>query len=86
MTMISVDRFKFATQSLKFRSECGINKVTERTEELSNSQGKAIEELNKCFSSYNKFCKNLNNVYSSTSSYLIKASASIEKCEADNKV
>ncbi|MBO7424792.1 MAG: hypothetical protein J6U23_03885 [Clostridiales bacterium] len=86
MIMISVNRYNFANQSLKFESECGNNKVTERTEEFSNSEGIAIEELNKCFKSYNDFCKNLNNVYSSTSNYLMKASASIEACEADNKM
>lgn len=64
-----------------FTLEAQINQITPKIKHLNNSEGKAIDEINKCIVSYEKYCEEINELFSATEYYLYNAIKNLDNCD-----
>lgn len=69
-----------------FVAEMENNKINQKAESFTSSQGTPITSINNCLEAYSKYCENIDKVYQSTMLYLQKAYHNIQSCERDNSI
>lgn len=69
-----------------FTVELQNNKINQKAEPLTSSQGYPITSINDCLEAYSTYCENIDKVYLSTMLYLQKAYNNIQSCEKDNTI
>lgn len=82
--MIDVNHAGLDQMIRLFEADRSAHHIYDTSEKLSSSEGKAINEINDCFASFDDYCANINKLYTATSSYLHKVSYNINLCEESN--
>ncbi|MBO7453191.1 MAG: hypothetical protein J6U54_22900 [Clostridiales bacterium] len=82
--MIDVNQAGLDQMIRLFETDRSSHHIYDTSEKLSKSAGKAIDEINNCFTSFDDYCTNINNLYTATSSYLHKVAYNISLCEESN--
>ena len=81
---VDLESFKYDVEDFGYNLKYYF--IDAEVQSFTNSEGKAINEINRCLRSYYEYTDNIKRVYSSTSNYLLTALSNLEQCEGDNIV
>ncbi|MBO7426424.1 MAG: hypothetical protein J6U23_12185 [Clostridiales bacterium] len=84
--MIDMNTGAFKQHLDFFVTELQDNKINQKAELFTSSQGIPITSINDCLDAYSKYCENIDKVYLSTMNYLQQAYHNIQSCEKDNSI
>ncbi|MBO7449307.1 MAG: hypothetical protein J6U54_02970 [Clostridiales bacterium] len=82
--MIDFDSDNFEAKLSSYDDACNGNTLQIDENELDNSTGIAINKINSFIDSYDEMINNINDLFSSSSSYFHKVLTNINDCEEEN--